>query len=358
MIRFGIVGSGYRAMFYVRVAKALPEIFDLCMVLCRSEEKAKEISKTYGVVTGTKEQELIGMKPDFIVSAVDKAGMHDNVIKWAGFGIPVLSETPVSLDKDKLRELWKMCDISGMLNDRQKLRIQVAEQYRMYPVYESIIKIIDSGIIGEPVSATISSMHDYHAVSMIRELLKTDMEDVGITGRSFMMPVTETKTRYETLRTGNVVEKEEKHLIMSYKNGKTAFYDFMSEQYRSPIRNKFLNVRGTRGEILGDTVYYLGSDNVERKDKISVIKDHKTDEVERIPFKGEIIYTPAFGICGLSEDETAVARVLYGMKKYVDTGEEFYPLKYALEDAYVAALMQEACDNPWTTVNSGDREWK
>ncbi len=358
MIRFGIVGSGYRAMFYIRVAKALPDIFDLCMVLCRSEEKAKEIAKTYGVAAGTRKQELIGMKPDFVVSAVDKAGMYDNVKEWAGFGIPVLSETPLSLDKDKLRELWKMCDISNMLSDRQKSKIQVAEQYRFNPVYEALIKITDTGLIGEPVSATISSMHDYHAVSMIRELLKTGTEDVSITGKSFMMPVTETKTRYETLRTGKIVEKEERHLVMCYKNGKTAFYDFMSEQYRSPIRNRFLNVRGTRGEILGDVVYYLGSDNVERQDRISVIKDHKTGEIERITFRGEIIYTPPFGICGLSEDETAVARVMYGMKKYVDTGEEFYPLRYALEDAYVAVLMQEACDNSWTTVTSSAREWK
>ncbi len=48
-----------------------------------------------------------------------------------------------------------------------------------------------------------------------------------------MVPVTDTKTRYETLTDGQVVDKEEKHLIIEYESGKIAFYDFMSDQYRS-----------------------------------------------------------------------------------------------------------------------------
>ena len=49
MIRFGIIGSGWRAMFYLRAAKALPEQFDLCMVLCRREEEARRIREQYDV---------------------------------------------------------------------------------------------------------------------------------------------------------------------------------------------------------------------------------------------------------------------------------------------------------------------
>ncbi|MBP5756050.1 MAG: hypothetical protein J6W39_00540 [Spirochaetales bacterium] len=37
--RFIIVGSGWRSLYYVRIAKALPDRFELCAMLCRTEER-------------------------------------------------------------------------------------------------------------------------------------------------------------------------------------------------------------------------------------------------------------------------------------------------------------------------------
>ena len=39
-IRFIIVGSGWRSLYYVRIAKALKDRFELCALLCRTKEKA------------------------------------------------------------------------------------------------------------------------------------------------------------------------------------------------------------------------------------------------------------------------------------------------------------------------------
>ena len=132
----------------------------------------------------------------------------------------------------------------------------------LYPFNHQIINLVESGIIGTPVSMTISAMHDYHAASIIRRMLQVGLEDLTISGKKFMVPVTDTKTRYETLTDGQVVDKEEKHLIIEYESGKIAFYDFMSDQYRSEIRNRYLNIRGTRGEIINDKLYYLNEDNI------------------------------------------------------------------------------------------------
>ena len=254
MIRFAVIGSGWRSLFYVRIARALPDMFELTALLCRGQEKADRIQKEYGIHTTTSEDEIIASKPDFVVSAVNKSSMSDVVRYWAAKGIPVLSETPAGLDIDTLKAIRQDVENGA--------RIQVAEQYFLYPSIKAVIDECKSGTIGEPVSLTISAMHDYHAASVIRRMLDTGLEDVTITGKTFSMKVTDTRTRYEVLTEGRVVEKEEKHLIMEYADGKTAFYDFMSDQYRSPIRNRYINLRGTRGEIINDTVYYLDKDNL------------------------------------------------------------------------------------------------
>ena len=41
-LRFVVVGSGWRSLFYWRVAQALPERFELCALLCRTPEKAEK----------------------------------------------------------------------------------------------------------------------------------------------------------------------------------------------------------------------------------------------------------------------------------------------------------------------------
>ena len=314
MIRFAVIGSGWRSLFYVRIAKALPDMFELTALLCRGQEKADRIQKEYGIHTTTSEDEIIASKPDFVVSAVNKSSMSDVVRYWAAKGIPVLSETPAGLDIDKLKAIRQDVEKGA--------RIQVAEQYFLYPSIKAVIDECKSGTIGEPVSLTISAMHDYHAASVIRRMLDTGLEDVTITGKTFSMKVTDTRTRYEVLTEGRVVEKEEKHLIMEYADGKTAFYDFMSDQYRSPIRNRYINLRGTRGEIINDTVYYLDKDNLAACKKLDI--------------------TNPYGYAGLSEDEAAITGILLGMKEYVDTGKEVYPMDEALYDAYIGILMCEA----------------
>ena len=314
LIRFAVIGSGWRSLFYVRIARALPDMFELTALLCRGQEKADRIQKEYGIHTTTSEDEIIASKPDFVVSAVNKSSMSDVVRYWAAKGIPVLSETPAGLDIDTLKAIRQDVENGA--------RIQVAEQYFLYPSIKALIDECKSGTIGEPVSLTISAMHDYHAASVIRRMLGTGLEDVAITGKTFFMKVTDTRTRYEVLTEGRVVEKEEKHLIMEYADGKTAFYDFMSDQYRSPIRNRYINLRGTRGEIINDTVYYLDKDNLAACKKLDI--------------------TNPYGYAGLSEDEAAITGILLGMKEYVDTGKEVYPMDEALYDAYMGILMCEA----------------
>ncbi len=351
-IRYAVVGSGWRSLFYIRIAKALPEMFELTALLCRSREKAERFRKDYGIRTVTCDQEVIDSDPDFIVSAVSENSIAETAARWMQYGLPVLSETPAGLSFEQLEMLWD-------LYEKSRCRIQIAEQYPFYPRYDSMIRLARSGMLGEPVSLDISAMHGCHAAGMIRCLLGTGLEEAGITGKSFLLPVTETRTRYEVLTSGIVSRKEQIHAVLEFESGKAAFYDFLPEQYRSPIRNRVLRLRGTRVKLLNNMVYYLDENNLPHQAPLVIKSDPSTGEVLSVSLQGQTLYSPVFGVCRLPEDETAIARMLAGMKEYVNGGREVYPFSSALEDAYLALLMSSSgTTSDWYQIKTGPRPWK
>lgn len=58
-IRYAVIGSGWRAAFYGRIAQKLPEQFELCMLLCRTEEKAARLRRELKVPVSTCEEDVL-----------------------------------------------------------------------------------------------------------------------------------------------------------------------------------------------------------------------------------------------------------------------------------------------------------
>ena len=71
-IRFGLIGSGWRAEFYIRIAKALPEMFDLAAVMIRSKEKGEAFSAKFSVKVVNTLDELVEKEPEFVVMAIKR----------------------------------------------------------------------------------------------------------------------------------------------------------------------------------------------------------------------------------------------------------------------------------------------
>ena len=68
-LSFIIVGSGWRSLFYVRIAKQFPQLFELKYMLCRTQEKADRIAAEHGITATTSEKLCEQAKPDFVVIA-------------------------------------------------------------------------------------------------------------------------------------------------------------------------------------------------------------------------------------------------------------------------------------------------
>lgn len=346
---FIIIGSGWRAMYYVRIAKALPERFCLDAMLCRTQEKADRLAAEYGIHTTVSREECAAFRPDFAVIAVSKPAICAVSMEWMERGITVLSETPAALSVEDLQKLYAAC--------RAGRKQVVAEQYREYASHKAALRLVQRGILGTVSCVNVSLAHDYHGISLLRAYLGIGPgEPYTVSARAYLFPTTETLSRYEKITDGRVTEKRRCTAVFTFENGRVAWYDFDSEQYRSPIRKNTRKVQGTRGEIIDDMVYYLDEANAGCAQALeAAVHTHATGdpnpnlavvhEIERIRFGEETLYEAPFGVCGLSEDETAMAFMMEQTGKY-SRGEAAAPYRIedALADAYGAILLQQAVE--------------
>ena len=172
-IRYAIVGTGWRALFFVRAAKNLPELFEVTGVLSRSKERAEAFEKEYGVKTFTDLDEMLETKPEFVVSCVTRSAIGEMTMKLMERGMNVLSETPLANDEESLLalyETWK----------RKGVTLQLAEQYFLYPNHAARAEVVRRGYLGEVSSCYLSLIHEYHALSMMRVYLDANDEKAAI----------------------------------------------------------------------------------------------------------------------------------------------------------------------------------
>lgn len=348
-LRYLIVGSGYRAEFYGRIAKTYPELFG-AMYLCRSEEKAALMRQKTGADATTSEEAAEKFSPGFVAVAVNKANIADVCGEWAARGYPVLSETPAGVSLTQLEQLWE-------LHETKNARIVVCEQYHRYPELAAGLDAVAGGKIGTPQSAYLSLAHDYHAASLLRKMLLVDGEAYVLRGENAENPIVETDSRCGPITDGRVAGKTRSVLHIAYASGKRAVYDFSGVQYHSFIRSRHLTVRGDRGEWTDDLLIYLDAQNHPQREclrqtiheRYSSLDTPELRELRR-EWRSELRMENA-------QDEYAIATMLLDMGIYLHGGPEPYPLREALDDAYFWLLAQQAAAAPWKPVESRRMPW-
>ena len=343
-----IVGSGYRARFYARIARTYPSLFS-AMFLCRSEEKAALMTRETGVPAVWSAEEAMAFHPEFVVVVVNKASIADVCAEWVNRGYPVLMETPAGMTREQLLRLW---DLS-----QNGARIAVAEQYHRYPDIIAGLQAIADGKIGTPGTAYLSVAHDYHGMSLIRRMLRTEGESYTIRGERTMHPVTETDSRTGPIPGNPVRERARDVVWVCFDSGKNALYDFSGVQYHSFIRSRHIVVRGDRGEWC-DTVLYRLDDGGRpvREELAPVIPERYVALDTALLRDARRVAKRGLSMDNL-QDEFAMASMLYDMKDFLETGREIYPFSEALEDAYFRILMEEALAEPWKEVRAEKMPW-
>ena len=348
MIRYLVIGSGYRSLYFGRIAATYPGLFR-AMYLCRSEEKAEMVRTSTGAEATTDVNIAIHFQPDFVVDAVDRAHVADVAMEWAQRGFPVMTETPVGDTREKLDALWKLQQAGA--------KITCLEQYHRYPILSAGISAVRQGVIGNPVSLYISLAHDYHGASLIRRILGTYGEAYTMRGTATRTSAAATDSRYGAIWDGSSTEEERTELHISFASGKEAIYDFSPLQYRTFIRSRHLTVRGEKGEW---------SD-------AQILCAEKDGEIRRIPLVPDIpeayrcldtqnlrdmrrVWRSELAMDTM-QDEFAVARMLLDMKNWTEGGSSPYPLQEALDDAVFWLAGMEAVAHPWQEIRVPEQPW-
>ena len=338
-IRFGIVGAGWRSEFYLRIAKALPDRFDITGMVIRNPERRPRLERTWGVRTfPTLDDMLAKTSPSFVVTSVSWPANPGFLKDLSARGIPALSETPPAPDLPGLIELNALVQ-SGA-------RIQVAEQYHAQPHHAALLGVLSKCWIGRRSQAQVSVGHGYHGISLIRRLLGLGYEAPKITGLRFVSPIIVGPGKDGPQEKEVVKQSTQDFYLMDF-GDRLGILDFTDDQYFGWIRTTRILVRGERGEIVNDRVYYL--------------KDHRTpvemnlvrrtagtgSNLEGNHLQGYLagdtwVYQNPCAPASLSDDEIAIATCLMKMDEYVRTGKDFYPLAEACQDHYLYLLSQQS----------------
>jgi predicted dehydrogenase len=339
-IRFGLVGGGWRAEFFTRVAEALPDRFTVAGAVLRDPQKAGDFAKRWHLHAYSSVEEMVlGGDLDFIVLSV-KADAHVEYCRtFLRLGMPALIETPAALDLASVIEIWRMVE--------QGLRIQVAEQYLFQPLHAARLALIAEGRLGTVSSARVSAAHGYHGVSLMRHFLGIGFEDAKIRARQFSSPLFEGPGRAGPPRAERVVEATQTLGEFDF-GDRLGLFDFTDMQYWSYVRSHRVVIRGQRGEIADLDLRYLKDFRtpvmqvLRRQDR-----GHNGDLygyfLEGILAGDDYAFRNPFPHARLMDDEIAIAIALEKMGNYArKTGEGPYSFAEAAQDQYLSLKMAEA----------------
>ena len=352
-VRIGVIGGGWRADYYMRVAQQVSASFTVGGVLVRSSTTAARIAAVWALPAVTDLRSFLRLGPfDYVVLALPSEAAGHYLLDLVAANIPVLMETPPARDLATLNAQYR--SVGGA-------PIQVAEQYQFQAHHAARMSVARSGFLGEVHTAYVSATHDYHAMALIRQGLMAGFSQVAITGRNIVDRVQSPRGRDDWRDTMVESQLDRVFAWLDFENGGLGIYDFLDDQYVSPIRRRTLKLSGPKGELTNDTGAYV----IElgraipihlHREATGLDGDLEGFFLRRIVDGQHVYWENEYPGARLNDDELAVARVMGRMAEYVRSGAQFYSLADGSEDRYLGLLIAQAVKSD-RTLRSEPQAW-
>ncbi len=335
--RFAIVGSGWRAAFYLRVAAALPGRFEVSGLLSRDAARRAALGDAFGIQTPETLDDLLTTDPEFVVVSTPWPVTPDLLHELAGRGVAALAETPPAPDDAGLQALAPLATTG---------RIQVAEQYQFQPLHAARLELVRSGRLGTISQARVAAAHGYHGVDLIRRFLGLEREPLTITAHRFVSPIVASPDRAGPPAEERIVDSDQVIAFLDA-GDRLGVYDFSPDQYFSWVRASRVLIRGERGELDDRTVRTLLD---HRTPAIGELVRHDTGHDGNlegyhhtgITLGDTWLYRNPFAPARLADDEIAVATCLARMGEWLEGGPDVCSLADAAQDHHIGLAIEEA----------------
>jgi predicted dehydrogenase len=339
MTSFVVVGAGWRAEMFWRLAAALPGVECVGAVVRTPRELPVPALRAIDEV-----------RADFVVTAVPW-DVNPAVIRAAvDRGLPVLAETPPAPDLPAMRALWDDVGASGL--------VQVAEQYLLVPAHAARLAAVRAGVLGTPTQVQVSSTHMYHAISMMRGHLGVGGEPATVRAMRTTAPLVDPLTRDGW--TGDAAPRpaDTTIAVLDWGEGRSGVYDFTANQWHNQLRFRRLVVRGTHGELRDDEVVrLLGPETITRSPLVRRQTGYDLDldgyDTDHITLGDRVLFRNPYPGHRWNDEEIAIATLLARTADWVrGDGPGPYPLHEGLQDHHLALAVEEAADTGRTVVTS------
>ncbi|MDR3190602.1 MAG: Gfo/Idh/MocA family oxidoreductase [Lactobacillaceae bacterium] len=352
--KFILIGGGWRAEFFMRLAQKLPALFQITAIVTINPATQAYYSEWGFTCVPTLAEALEIGEPQFAVVCVPHTVATDVNLATLQAGIPVLTETPVGAT---LADLQRFA--TEMPAD---VKLQVAEQYFLRPDMLAQQAVIDQGIIGTPQTARVSYTNNYHAIALMRKFLQITAKDTIVTAQRFQV------TGQPGFGRGGIVEQEtfqtynQTLATFAFEDGKVGLYDFEDDQHRSFIRSQDIQIKGDRGEIRNHEVRYLKDFATPLLSNITRVNRGEGVNMEGVglkglTFNGDWVMGNPYPNAMLSDDELALGQCLTNMAAYVaGTGPSMYSFAEAAQDFYLTLLIEDAIKTG-APVQTTDQPW-
>jgi predicted dehydrogenase len=339
-VRYGIVGHGWRADFYLRLARQAPERFRCVGAVTRTAEVGARLEREWGIPTYRRAADLVAAgAPEVVVASVPRAANPEVVRSLVDLDTAVLSETPPATDARGLRRLWAAVGAGNL--------VQVAEQHPFLPIVAALRALVARGVLGQVTSAQVSWTHDYHAMALLRSLL-----DVGAQAARVHAVQTVGALLEGPGRTGwplvPQVQQAGHTLAIVEVAGRTGVYDFTEGQWFNPWRRRHVILRGSHGEVVGNEVTWSAEDGTPVS--APIVRRHtgldgnlEGSDLDTLTWAGIVLYRNPFPGARMSDEEIAIATCLERTGLWHrGEGSPPYPLADACQDHLLSLAVHDA----------------
>lgn len=347
MTRFSILGGGWRTEGYLSAIRDLPDLFEITGVYVRNPQKRLTLSHKYNVSIWNNLEDLLKDPGDFVVNIGSRTALSDITSELLKANVPVLSETPPATSVETLCLLWEN------LNRLPMPPFLVAEQCYARPYFRAVARLLESGLLGSPVRMTLSMLHDYHGISILRKFLQAGFEHCIIRASYLPERVLASADRNGLKPNGEVNTSNLLSATLQFEGGTTGQYHFCNEQYFSQLRSNHLQICCECGEVFDTSIRFFSPegdfiqaqmdrvdlghhDNLEGYSNRGIVSLGKY--LYKNPYSERMLTEPR----RLTDDEIAICDCLLAMKRYIETGFAEYPAAEAFQDTYLALLMHQA----------------